>query len=105
MTLHEQIGPDLLIFLDCGDFAEYHDVNGVRCRAVIQEAEAVDDLSVTGTHLGLYGLQKTVFCRTSDLTELPISGQTFRLDGVLYLVDSCAEDMGMAAIKLEANNR
>ena len=106
MTLHEQLAPDLAIFIDCGDFAEIHNVNGTQCEAVIEEVVASDDLSVTkGTHLGLYGSQKTVYCRASDLPELPISGQTFRLDGKLYLVDSCFEDMGMAKITLEANDR
>lgn len=103
MTLHEQIaGADLGVFLDLDDFAEIHDVNGVKCRAVLQEISAED---LSGTHYEVYRDLMQVHCRARDLPEIPRYGQTFRLDGKLYLVDSCAEDMGMLTIRLEANDR
>ena len=103
MSLHEQItGADLAVFLDLDDFAEIHDVNGVKCRAVLQEISAED---LSGTHYEVYRDLMQVHCRVRDLPEIPRYGQTFRVDGKLYLVDSCAEDMGMLTIKLEANDR
>lgn len=106
MSLHEQIGEDLHVFLDLEDFADMHDVNGVTCRAVVQDISIADDLTAGGgVHLGLYGTLLEVNCRTRDLPEIPVYGQTFRVDGKLYVVVSVTEAMGMLTIKLEANDR
>lgn len=103
MSLHDQItGEYLDVFLDLDDFAEIHDVDGTTCRAVCQEISAED---MSGTHYELYRSLIQVHCRAKDLPEIPVSGQTFTMDGKLYLVDSCDEDMGMLTIKLEANDR
>lgn len=105
MSLHAQIGEDLRVFLDLKDFADIHDVNGVKCRAVLQEISAEDLSGGSGVHLGLYGTLLEVNCRTRDLPEIPVYGQTFRVDGKLYVVESVTEAMGMLTIKLEANDR
>lgn len=106
MSLHAQIGEDLRVFLDLEDFADIHDVNGVKCRAVVQDISIADDLTGgSGVHLGLYGTLLEVNCSTRDLPEIPVYGQTFRVDGKLYVVESVTEAMGMLTIKLEANDR
>lgn len=107
MTLHEQItGEDLGVFLDLDDFAEIHDVNGSECRAVLQEISTDDKLTESGgAQYGLYGSLVHVYCRTKDLPEIPVTGQTFSVDGKRYLVTQCDENMGMLTIRLEANDR
>lgn len=103
MSLHDQItGDDLNVFLDPEDFAEIHNVNGTECMAILQKISAED---LSGTHYEVYRDLMMVNCKVEDLPEIPRYGQTFRVDGKLYIVDSCSEDMGMLTIKLEANDR
>lgn len=70
MTLHEQItGADLGVFLDLDDFAEIHDVNGVKCRAVLQEISAED---LSGTHYEVYRDLMQVHCRARTCRRFPV---------------------------------
>ena len=46
-----------------------------------------------------------VNCKKSDLPEVPVTDQVFTIDGKVYLVESCADDMGMLTIQLVANDR
>ena len=41
----------------------------------------------------------------TDLPELPVYGQLFGIDDKQYLVESCADDMGVLTIQLVANDR
>lgn len=73
MTLHEQItGADLGVFLDLDDFAEIHDVNGVKCRAVLQEISAED---LSGTHYEVYRDLMQVHCRARTCRRFPGTGR------------------------------
>lgn len=106
MSLHDQLKEDLSVFLDLDDFGEVHDLNGTECSAVVQEISAQEELTTgENVHLGLYGTVLQVHCKQSDLPEVPIYGQTFYLDGKLFIVVSCSKNAGMLTIKLEANDR
>lgn len=94
------------VFLNLEEFAGIHDLNGVKCRAILQNYSVADELSSGQTvHFGLYNTLLLVNCLAQDLPEIPAYGQTFRVDGKLYMVQDCAATMGILTIKLEANDR
>ena len=106
----EQIDADnAAIFMNENEFAEEHDLNGTVCPAILQDISVAEELStgggVTQTYPGLYGSRLQVNCKTEDLPEVPRYGQTFLVDGKLYLVESCDNDMGILTIQLIANDR
>ncbi len=108
MNLHDQIvTDDLNVFIDLDDFAEWHDVNGDTCRAVLQETTTDDKLSEKANpDYDLYGTALTLHCRAGALAEIPVSGQSlFYVDGKHYTVLSVAENMGMLTVNLLSNDR
>ena len=46
-----------------------------------------------------------VYCLKSDLNEVPVYGQTFKVDKEFYLVENCSEEEGVLIIQLVANER
>ena len=110
MSFKEQVASDNSnVFLNMAEFAETHDLNGTECDCILQDESVVNGLSVgdgiTQTYPGLYGSRLLVNVKTDDLPEVPVNGQTFTVDDKLYLVESCANDMGMLTIQLVANDR
>ena len=98
------------VFINIEEFAEsHHNLNGTVCNAILQDVSVAEGLStgdgVTQTYAGLYGSRLQVNCKTEDLPEVPRYGQTFLVDGKLYLVESCDNDMGILTIQLIANDR
>lgn len=110
MTFRESVADDINnVFLNDLEFAEEHDLNGTKCLAVLQDITLDTSLStgggITQTYPGLYGSRLMVNCRMADLPEAPVPDQLFKVDGALYLVESCAHEMGMYVIQLVANDR
>ena len=108
MSLHDQIvGDDLDVFVDLDDFAEEHDVNGNVCRAVLQEVSTGDKIpGSVNPDYDLYTTSVQLHCRTQDLDEIPVSGQSlFRVDDKNFTVISVDENMGILTINLQANDR
>lgn len=106
----EQIAADnAAIFMNDSEFAEEHDLNGTVCKAILQDVSVAEGLStgdgVNQTYPDLYGSLLQVNCKKGDLPEVPRYGQRFRVDRKLYLVESCADDMGLLTIQLIANDR
>lgn len=106
----EQIAADnAAVFMNENEFAEEHNLNGTVCPAILQDISVAEDLStgggVTQTYPGLYGSRLQVNCKKDDLPEVPRYGQKFRVDGKLYLVESCADDVGILTVQLIANDR
>ena len=97
------------VFLNMNEFAEEHDLNGTKCICILQDVSVAEELTIDEelgqTYAGLYGSRVLVNVKTEDLPEIPVSGQVFRVDKKLYMVESCAEDMGMLTIQLVANDR
>lgn len=96
-------------FLNGREFAERHNLNGCECMAVVQSVTATEELSTGRGQMnyypGLYGARLQIDCLVGDLQEKPVYGQTFTVDGDLYLVESCSEAMGMLTILLVSNER
>ncbi len=108
MSLHDQIvTDDRDIFIDLDDFAEWHDVNGSQCRAVLQEISTSGKLTESANpDYDLYGTTVELHCRTEDLDEIPVSGQgLFMVDDKPFIVDAVDENMGILTIRLKANDR
>ena len=106
----EQIAADnAAIFMNESEFAEKHNLNATVCPAILQDISVAEELStgngVTQTYPGLYGSRLQVYCKKNDLPEVPRYGQTFRVDGKLYLVESCDDNVGILTIQLIANDR
>ena len=46
-----------------------------------------------------------VNCKAEDLTSIPVFGMAIELDGQLYTVEACDDDMGLLTIQLIGNER
>lgn len=109
-TFREQIAADnSAAFINSLEFADKHNLNGAECSAILQDISVAEGLS-TGTaanqtYAGIYGSRLQVNCLAVDLPEVPVFGQLFVLDDKQYLVESCANDMGILTIQLVANDR
>ena len=97
------------VFLNPDEFAEEHNLNGTKCKCILQDVSVAEDLSIdeqmSQSYQGLYGSRLLVNCKTADLPEVPVTDQSFHVDGKLYIVESCANDMGMLTIQMIANDR
>jgi hypothetical protein len=106
-TFKEQIAADFAaIFINPDEFAVECNFNGVNCLAVIQDINTKENLSIDKAndyYPGAYGARKQVNIIADALPEIPVYGQTIRLDGKSYDVESCDNDMGMLTIVLVAN--
>ena len=107
----EQIAADnAAVFLNEMEFAQKHMLDGVSCTAIVQNISVAEPLSTGSTdddtYPGVYGRRLQV----NVLAELlpdgpPIYGRVFNVDGEDYLVESCADDMGILTIQLIDNDR
>ena len=106
----EMVAADIeKVFLNLDEFGEEHNLNGTTCICILQDESVVEDLSIdqqmSQSYAGLFGSRVLVNCKASDLPEVPVTDQSFRVDGKLHIVESCANDMGMLTIQLIANDR
>lgn len=95
-------------FLNGHEFAEEHELNGTEnVTCILQDITVEQELSSGNSsadrYYEVYGHRLLVNVAVSDLPEVPSYGQTFTVDGKLYLVDSVDNDMGILSITLEAN--
>lgn len=93
------------VFFNFDEFAETHNIDGVDMVAIIDS----DVLKIRSNYKqdqydGVYKGELAVFVRETDINERPVFGQRLRLNGKLYLVVECTEDMGVLEIVLEAND-
>lgn len=107
MGFREQLQADIdAVFLNDSEFAEMHQLDNVECLAVVSNDTTAKNSRTLGgprTTDGLHGDYATVAVKKSDLPRVPVQGNNFKLDGKLYKVASCTEDMGMLNITLVAN--
>ena len=105
----DTIAADRDVFLCPDEFAEIHDLNGLQGMAVVQQVSADDQYSFgsnieTRRYYEMYGSHVTVNCKEEDLEEIPVYGQSFRLDGKLYTVAESTTDLGIVTLILVAND-
>ncbi len=93
------------IIMNENDFAEYHDLNGVRALAIVEALTIKDKLAIKSASFeGYYQKKVIVHVKQADLNEIPVYGQRFILDGEIYSVDACDDDMGLLTIALVTND-
>ena len=99
-TFREQIAADnTAAFINSLEFADKHNLNGTECSAISTGPGS------SQTYAGIYGSRLQVNCLAEALPELPVYGQLFGVNDKQYLVESCADDMGILTIQLVANDR
>lgn len=106
MSFKDQVQADIdRVFLQDGEFAEKHNLNGTVCLAVV-EGLTTEQRSVRAAenYEGMYKSALIVHVKAANLPEVPVCGEVFKLDGKLYLVDTADNDMGMLTIGLAANS-
>lgn len=95
---------DMTVFFNDNEFAEVHDIDGLSVLAIVDS-----DILKTRTsrkaeeYDGVYAAEVAVYVKAIDLPVRPVYGQAIRLDGKLYTVVECSEEMGVLEIVLGAN--
>lgn len=83
-------------FLNLEEFGEEHTVDGYTVPCVLDTVtRAGRDLSI-----GLPGETYTLFVRVEDVPGRTPPGAVMVVDGISYVVEAWAEDMGMAEVTL-----
>ena len=108
----DQIDRDVgMVFFNCEEFAENHNLNGVECACIIESPTTQEKLINSADYSGYEGIHGEVLIIHVKQTELsklpeermPIEGQIFRVDDAIYKVASCVEEMGVLTITLGGN--
>ncbi len=108
-TFKECLKDDLKTFISLEEFADIHNLDGTECAAIVQEPTVRDNFFLNSQGLdgytGIQGKVVHVHCQTSDLPELPGNGEVFKLDGEIFIVESCTEEAGITTLELHADMR
>lgn len=92
------------VFMNNLDFAEEHNLNGTICLAIVEGLTTKERSSrLSQNYEGVYGSVVIVHVDKNSLVEVPVHGENFRLDGKLYYVEDCTEDLGLLTIELRRN--
>ena len=102
MTFKEQIQKDLdTVFLNLGEFAELHRVEGVQI-AVVVDDDQLNKLK-KGQILGLIEADMLLMGRASDFPADLEPGRLLNVDGRELIVAKSGKDMGLAEVALRQN--
>ena len=88
------------VFLNLDEFADMHDINGVKIRCVVD----VDEIGEAAQFVGVFKNTVTVYVAVGDM-EAPVDGEIFRLDGSLHEVRRVNIEGDMLVIVAEANEQ
>lgn len=94
------------VFLNAKEFSDWHDLNGRRCNAIVQQVVINDDLTVSDADLnyGAFGYGAVINVLKSDLPKVPKFGTVWDVDGKLGEIINVADDEGMLTITWRAND-
>lgn len=91
-------------FINQLEFAELHKLGKVELKAVVEETINKDYARQTyDDNERLFLKTVCVHCRTEDYPEVPEEGEILKLDGRIYQVVSCSNNLGVLTINLGAN--
>lgn len=104
MGFHEIVTADIdRVFLNLNEFGEKHRLDDVELIAVISTSQTKQRANVQSRNFeGLHGDFMTVNIKKSDFPRIPKQGENIRLDGKLFKVSECRDNMGMLYIELAA---
>lgn len=110
MGFREEVAADnAAVFVNCEEFAEIHNLNGVQAAAVVQKIAVNSDISCGDAEVdkiySLYGETVVVNFQSQFLREKLSYGDPYTLDGEQYIVKSCSDDMGIVTLELIGNER
>lgn len=93
------------VFLNPDEFAESHEIDGVRMTAMIDDFEQVErEKKMKSKMDGIYARQILLYVKASEFGSLPAQGRVLTLDRKTYIVvDAVREDENLFTITLEAN--
>jgi len=102
--LKDYFNSDINTFFNLDEFAQTYIIDGKEVPAVI-DSDILKTRSndKSEQYDGVYAGQLAVYVKAADLLERPVYGQQLRLDGKLYTVIECSEEMGVLEIVLGAN--
>ena len=103
MTFKEIAARDIHnVFLNPGEFAEEHKVNGRPMPVQVDEHELLErDKSRAGVHQdGLYKSRRLIYVARTDFGPRPAIGAVLTLDRQQYRVVDCKEETGILSIEL-----
>lgn len=104
-SFKEQVKSDIKnVFINKMEFADWHNVNGVKMRVVVDENELLERQLKSNLTLGTISKRTTlIYLAAEDFGSLPGIGSLIKLDGHSYRVTGSLSEGGMYSIHLEAN--
>ncbi len=104
MSFREQVDADIdRVFLNHAEFGDVHKLDNVELLAVVSTSKTRQRSGVQSRNYeGLHGDFATVNIRKDDFPRIPKQGENIRLDGKLYKVGECRDNMGMLYLELVA---
>lgn len=93
-------------FINALEFADTHNIDGTDVLCVVDSDILQERSSKAASEYaeGVFRAQILVYIAKEDLPVRPVYGEVIRLDGDLYLVQECIENMGVLEITIEAND-
>ena len=103
MKLRDYMQRDISVFLNTDEFANLHEIDE-QIVIALTDSDILKIYSNNKTEMydGVYRGEIALYVKESDLNYRPVYGQIMRLDGNIYTVKECADDMGIFRITLEA---
>lgn len=103
MTLKEVIKMDNeVVYLDVNEFAELIEIDGVLLKGQVQYRTERKSALQSESFDGLHGDWLKVFFRAADYVgkegQLPTQGEYIKLNGKMYKVVACKDEMGIVRI-------
>ena len=105
MTFKDSLTEDLdSCFINMDEFASTHELDGKQFPMVLEGLTTKQFFArAPVTFDGVHGQTLVVHCKTVDIVEVPVVGNTATLDGEVYRVADCVDDMGLVTIILEVD--
>lgn len=106
VSFKTQLAADVsAVFLNDLEFADEHELNGKRMKAVIDDNELVerDKSQLMSTSIdGIHKTRRLVYVAETDFGSRPIPSAAIMLDRKPYRVKNCTSEAGIFAIEIEA---
>ena len=91
------------VFLNNLEFADIHDIDGVKMRCIIDNNELEERKKLYSQHSdGIFEGKILIYVRAEDIGMMPGVSKRLYLDGEAYRVEETMDEYGMYSIVLEA---
>ena len=86
------------VFLDADIFADWHEINGLRIKALLDKVMTQND---GPGRVGVFINQLRVYVRSEDIKPVPVEDEIISIDGFEYYVRSISDEDGVLVILCE----